>query len=208
MAGFNQFFADGEGIDAWHYGLAWDQRFPVKLYGGIAIHRRDLDVPFGFISDTPAPIQARTATWEEQVLRAYLYWAPHTKIALGAEYRFEDLERDEEFLGNALFKSIQTHRFPLGFSYFHPHSIIGRLSAIYVDQEGDFGDPFSGFETDSDQFWVVDAAIGNRLPKRYGMVTLEARNILDQLFKFQDTDPANPEISPERTVVTKVSFSF
>ena len=54
------------------------------------------------------------------------------------------------------------------------------MKTTYVDQEGKFGDPFSGFLEGDDQFWVVDAAISYRLPKRLGLISLEAKNLFDE----------------------------
>lgn len=60
----------------------------------------------------------------------------------------------------------------------------------------------------SDHFTVVDASISYRLPKRFGLISLDARNILDKSFMFQDTDPAYPRIQPGRLVLLKFSLSF
>ena len=61
---------------------------------------------------------------------------------------------------------------------------------------------------DDDQFWVVDAGIGYRLPNRFGFLNLEAKNLFDHDFKFQDTDPANPAISPERLFLCRFTLAF
>jgi hypothetical protein len=39
-------------------------------------------------------------------------------------------------------------------------------------------------------------------------VTVEIRNLLDQQFRFQDTDPANPSITPERFVFMRFTLAF
>jgi outer membrane receptor protein involved in Fe transport len=56
--------------------------------------------------------------------------------------------------------------------------------------------------------WYVDASIGYRLPKRYGKVTIEARNLFDKNFRFQDTDPSNPKIYPEYLILVKFTLAF
>ena len=33
-----------------------------------------------------------------------------------------------------------------------------------------------------------------RLPKRFGIIKLEAKNIFDEQFQFVDTDPAHPQV--------------
>jgi hypothetical protein len=45
VAGFNQFFVDAEGTDAWRYGIAMDQKFSKDLFAG-----RNFDT--GFRSST------------------------------------------------------------------------------------------------------------------------------------------------------------
>ena len=49
---------------------------------------------------------------------------------------------------------------------------------------------------------------GYRLPKRRGLITLEVKNVADEDFNFQDTDPANPSIQLERLVIARVTLSF
>jgi tetratricopeptide (TPR) repeat protein len=204
VAGFNQFFDDGEGTDSWHYGIAIDQKFTATVYSGAEFSRRDMDVPF-----FNRYLQVQEVDWEENLARAYLYWTPHKLLAISGEYGYERLKRDSEHVGAEEFTKIETHRISLGTNFFHPSGFGAGLKATYLDQEGDFGNPKD--ETlvpGSDNFWVVDAAISYRLPKRFGIITLEAKNLLDEEFKFQDTDPANPHIYPERLIFAKFTLAF
>jgi len=208
VAGFNQFFDDAEGADSWRYGIAVDQKFSKSLNGGVEISRRDLEVPYEFFPFPPAGPSIQRTDWEEQLGRAYLYWTPLSWLALSAEYQYEDLERGSDFVGPELFEEIKTHRFPLGIGFFHPCGFSAQLKTTYVDQEGKFGDPYSGFLLGDDQFWVVDAGISYRLPKRLGLITVEAKNLFDETFNFQDTDPANPWVVPERVISAKCTLAF
>jgi len=61
---------------------------------------------------------------------------------------------------------------------------------------------------DDDHFWVVDASLSYRLPKRYGLITLEVRNLFDEEFNFQDTDALNPQIQPDRMILGKIILSY
>jgi outer membrane receptor protein involved in Fe transport len=208
VAGFNQFFDDGEGSDSWRYGIAIDQKFSASLYGGVEFSKREIDVPYQFYPLPPESPSVQETDWEEDLVRAYLYWTPRSWLALSAEYQYEDLDRDADFVGPELFTEIETHRFPLGIGFFHPCGLSTQVKATYVDQEGKFGDPFSGFISDDDQFWVVDAAISYRLPKRWGFITLEIKNLFDEEFNFQDTDPANPWTVPEQVIIGKCTLNF
>ena len=50
VAGFNQFFDDAEGTESWRYGVAIDQKFHPNIYGGFEFSKRDLEVPYEYIS--------------------------------------------------------------------------------------------------------------------------------------------------------------
>ena len=103
---------------------------------------------------------------------------------------------------------VDTHRIPLGISFFHPLGFNARLKATYIDQEGEFEDASGMILPGDDQFWVVDASIVYRLPKRWGLITIEVRNLFDENFNFQDMDAANPGIYPERLIFGKFTLAF
>jgi tetratricopeptide (TPR) repeat protein len=213
VAGFNQFFDDPTGTDAWRYGVAVDQKFSQTLYGGVEYSRRKLDVPFLVedVSSDPPVITVDSADWRERLSRTYLYWAPHPWLATSAEFLYERFEREDELPGPELFTKIRTFRFPLGINFFHPSGFTARLKATFVDQEGKFVEFIDDEEVDvpgEDQFWLFDAAVGYRLPKRWGFISVEAKNLFDKKFKFQDTDPANPLIIPERLILARITLSF
>jgi tetratricopeptide (TPR) repeat protein len=212
VAGFNQFFDDFNGTEAWLYGAAVDQKFSQSLYAGGEFYYRDLDVPY---FDNTAPPGAPSdfklgeADWEEYLGRAYLYWTPHEWLALRAEYQYEKFDRDKEFTFGI--KNVKTHRFPLGIKYFHPSGLSAGLKATYYYQDGDFETieaEVGDFTSGDDRFWLVDAAINYRLPKRYGILRVGVRNLFDEEFEFADTDRDNPHIQPDRFYFATVTLAF
>jgi tetratricopeptide (TPR) repeat protein len=214
VAGFNQFFFGAEGDRVWRYGVAVDQKLSRNIYGGVEFSVRDLDRAIT-VQTGPSLLGVVLRDWEERLGRAYLYLAPSRWLALSAEYLYEWFERDVSggFTGVEEFAELRTHRFPLGIRFFHPSGFSAGIKATYVDQRGDFAviDPtlFTFVEVPGDDdFWVVDASVGYRLPKRYGLITVEANNLFDETFRFQDTDPANPRIMPERLILAKFTLSF
>ncbi|PWB48987.1 MAG: hypothetical protein C3F12_00365 [Candidatus Methylomirabilota bacterium] len=207
VAGFNQFFDDAEGTEAWRYGVGLDQRFSPTLYAGAEVSKRNLEIPF-FDATSGVP-RAREVTWKEYLARGYLYWTPHAWVAVSGEYQFERFARNREF--GAGIREVNTHRLPFGISLFHPSGFSARLKATYVNQEGDFhpqASPPDLFIRGADRFWIVDAAVRYRLPNRLGFITVEARNLFDERFRFQDTDPANPQIQPSRSVFVRLTLAF
>ena len=154
-------------------------------------------------------LEYKTAGWDENTGRAYLFWTPHEWISASLEYGYSRFEREGASVSLNSFTTLKTQKVPIGANFFHPSGMFLRLKATYVDQDGEFGNPlFVPTETNGDQFWVVDAAIGYRLPKRYGILSLEAKNLFDEGFRFQDTDPSNPEIVPERVLLAKITLAF
>ena len=205
VAGFNQFFDDFEGTDAWRYGIAVDQKFSETFYGGTEFSKRDLEVP-GVIP-IPVPTVVRD-DWKEYLGRAYMNWTPHPWWALSAEYQYERFTRGPSIVGPEDFTEIETHRFSLGAGFFHPSGFKASVKVAYVDQDGKFGDGLGGIVPGDDRFWVVDASLGYRLANRFGLVSLVAKNIFDEKFNFQDTDPRNPSISPESLILLNMSLFF
>ena len=106
---------------------------------------------------------------------------------------------------------MDTHRVPLGINFFHPSGLSASLTTTYYNQDGDFERTVHGFifeQSGSDEFWLVDAAINYRLPKRYGFITVGARNLFDKEFKYFDVDWKNPSIQPDRFFFASVTLAL
>jgi outer membrane receptor for monomeric catechols len=103
-----------------------------------------------------------------------------------------------------------TQRVPLGISFFHPSGFGASWTTTYYNQDGKFGGLFTGnpIRHGNDNFWVVDAAIGYRLPQRYGFFTVGVTNLFDKNFKYFDPDINNASIRPSRTVFTKLTLAL
>ncbi len=213
VSGFNQFYDDGEGTEAWRYGVGLDQQLTDTITMGAEYTKRDLDVVGEVVEDNaggPPDISVKRRDWDEKQGRVYLYWAPHPWIALSAEYDYEEFERTRDFQGDGNLLRLTTQRFSAGIGLFHPSGLSLKVQPIYMDQDGKFGlvDGSGSTEEDNDRFAILNAAISYRLPKRFGILSIEARNLFDNRFDFQDTDPANPSISPERLILVKLVLSF
>ncbi len=206
LAGFNQFFDDLDGTDSTRYGFGLDQRFSPDLYGGFELSWRDLTRT---LTDTDG--NGIGENQDERFYRSYLHWAPHPRLALAAEYQFEEFER-ESFLsgGEREFSGLpelRTHYLPLDLSYFHPSGLSATLGATYVDQEATRTDLSRSHE----RFWTLDASIGYRLPKRYGLVSLDVRNLFDEEFDYQNSFNAEaqqqlPRFQPSRAVFLRINL--
>jgi Tfp pilus assembly protein PilF len=213
VAGFNQFFDDGNGTSTWRYGGAVDQKFCDRVFGGLEYSERDLEVPFQFFDPDTFETSVQEADWKERVARAYLLWAPHDWVALRLEYLYERFERDRDFTFGVA--EVDTHRVPLGVTFFHPSGLSAGVTTTFVQQDGEFEPTAGGFAPDGEQFrtgnsdfFIVDAALSYRLPKRYGFVSIGATNLFDERFRYHDTDFTNPIIEPDRTVFARVTLAL
>ena len=200
VAGFNQFFDDNNGTDAWRYGTAIDQKFTEKFFGGIEFSKRDLESPFVVNSTT-----GRVQDMDERMARTYILLTPHPWVALSAEYLFERFKSEGL---DAQPEKLHTHRAPFGISFFHPSGLSAGLKATYFNQDGTFVLINQAVRSGHEDFWTVDAAINYRLPNRYGFATIGATNLFDKNFKFFDRDVRNPMIQPDRTFFARLTLAL
>jgi tetratricopeptide (TPR) repeat protein len=196
VAGFNQFFDDPNGTVSRRYGLALDHRFSLKVYGGIELSRRDLEVPV---------IGAGIKDRQEDLLKAYLYWTPHTNWVLKLEFEREDFDRREPF-GEP---PSNTNLVPFGIGYFDPSGFFARLVTTYVNQEVEVSEG----EEKRNEFVLVDMSIGYRLPKRYGILSVGVKNLFDENFNFESfglrtQQDESPPFVPERIVFGQITLAF
>jgi tetratricopeptide (TPR) repeat protein len=208
VAGFNQLFDDATATDSWRYGGAIDQKFTESIYGGVEYTYRDLSVPYVDTNAVTGKSKLKDAPWDEQVFRTYFFWTPHNWLSLTGEYMYEDFDRDGDFADGA--KHFETHYVPLGLNFFHPSGFSASLKGTYVNQDGKFErqGTLGTFENGDDSFWLVDAAIRYRFPKRYGFLTAGVKNLFDEDFEYFDSDRVNPRILPDRSAFVKITLAF
>ncbi len=206
VAGFQQFFDDLDSTDSTRYGIAVDQRFSTNLFGGLELSMRHLDVPF----INTGTNQAGESSVDEQMNMAYLYFIPYRWVSASAEYQMGRTDTEER---TGLFSSptLKTSRIPLGINLFHSSGLFIKLKETYLDQEGLSNSILSplDFQFGEDQFWIFNATIGYRFPKRNGIFTIEAKNLGNKAFKFQETLLVNNDsIPPNRIISAKLTLSF
>lgn len=202
VAGFNQFYNDFNGTDSWRYGVAWDQKFGNRIYAGMEYSYRHQDVPFvdGFTLNT------KKANWRENLVRGYIFWAPLDYMSFNIEYQWEKLDRNGAFVNGA--RLAETHRLPLGVDFFHPSGFGASIKTTYISQKGNFLRSTGVFEDARDNFWVVDAALNYRLPKRFGLISIGATNLFNEKFNYYEADLKNPRLTPGQFLYSRITLSF
>jgi Tfp pilus assembly protein PilF len=210
VAGFTQLLFGGRADRSTVNGLAIEHEVSRHLFVGAETSTRDTDA-------VGVDVFAGDATTEialtERVHSAYLYWTPHERVSVSTRYehgRYTSIPSD--FSG---YSEMTIKRLPLELRYFAPRGLTFGTRATYVEQEGLFQDPFGAAPGQpfavmpgEDRFAVLDAFVGYRLPNRRGLLSLNADNLLDETFRFQDIDPTNPSIMPERLVSFRFTLGF
>jgi Flp pilus assembly protein TadD/opacity protein-like surface antigen len=206
VAGFNQFFDDGNTTDIWNYGVGADQKFTEDVFGGVEFAYRDMAIPV-IDSRDPTTIESKELEGNEYNGRAYLFWTPHEWLSLSAEYQYEHFEREIPLQFEA--DDVKTHRIPLGIRFFHPSGFGAGMSTTYHHQDAKFTNLTTGAdESENGDFWTVDAAINYRIPKRHGFITVGATNLLDEEFDYFEWDYKNPRVQPNRTIFCQATIVF
>lgn len=203
VAGFNQFFDDINASKSTRIGAALDHRFSKSLNGGLELTKRDIDKP---VVNT-ATSTAKFDDLKEQYHRAYLYWILDKRFTLSTELFYELFENPGNNLSHTALK-LKTYRLPVNITYHDALGFSGNLIASYVDHE--YIDSLN--DVNKDDFWIVDASLSYRLPKRSGMLSIGANNLFNRSFNFYDlqytSEPQVPIYQMERTVFVRYTLTF
>ena len=228
LAGFNQLYDDPVGTRSRREGIGLDVRVAKDFYGGIEGSIRRLDVPFlGYINERET-LGNGTESRKEQLYRVYLYGLLSTNWSLTSELQFEKFVRNEVPDRNGIEPNdIQTLNIPTSLNYFNSNGLFFKLTGTYVrqDLERFSHKPFithyqrtGVYPKDIkieglNSFYLFDASIGYRLPRRRGLISLEGRNLLDESFYFRNSEfngflPALPRYSPFRALFVQLTLNF
>lgn len=210
LAGFTQFLLGGRGDRTEVLGFALEHELSPDLFVGWQADSRQTQrsVLNSFSPDSMIEINLR-----EHAHQAYLYWTPNETLSFST--RYEHGRYSSEPIALFGYTHMTTARVPLELRYFARNGWSFGARASYVDQQGEFQfapapSPIEPavYAPGEDRFWVLDAFVGYRLPNRRGLLSLNADNLLDEQFQFQDVDPTNPSLFPERLVSFRFTLAF
>lgn len=211
VAGFNQLFDDINGTKSRRMGIGLDAHYKNKVLSGFEISNRDLSIPV--LPDSTIPkLTGQNHDFDfinqkENLYYGYLYGILHKNWTVKSEIRFEKLLRSPR---SDDLNRLDTFSMPIGIDYFSPQGIFANLTGTFVHQKVDRrGEINDGVE----KFFLVDASVGYRLPKRMGILSLEARNIFDEAFLFQNINIQTSQsivsrFVPMRTIFARVTLNF
>lgn len=216
VAGFTQFFDDSNGTDFWRYGVGIDTILHPDLLGGFELSRRKINAPVFLAAQDQFVIEDRN----EKQARAYLYWTIDRMWSATGELQL-DLYNSQTGSLNSLPSQVETWRVPLSLHYFNSSGFFSQLTGTFVRQDVsrnarnlNTGARSMGPEG-SDNFFVVDAVVGYRLPQRRGLLSIGVNNLFDTGLKYQDdsfrtfsNQPPDGPFFPERTVLARLTLNL
>lgn len=215
VAGFNQLIDYVNTTVSKNFGAALDVRFNKQLFGGLGVLRQDNEVPFGLLAQ---PEFYEIVSSQDNFYNAYLYWLPTHNWAFSASLLYQTFEPDQSCALCLYFypAELKTLTLPLNVQYFDPSGFFAGLGVFYVNKEIQVLDPESLTLSpmQNEDFTLVNAGLGYRLPKRWGIVALQVNNIFDKDFYYQDNNfqtgdgTTNPLYIPERTVYGRLVLNF
>jgi hypothetical protein len=226
VAGFNQFYEDSGGTRSWNYGAGIDQAFGRRWFLGASYLVRDLTVPeaycdredptqwsqfAGCAGSVPSVIEERSS--DERLLTVYASAAPWSWLAITIAYDDEEREFDTTSvtLTGAFQDRFRTERLRPKISFYTPRGFFARAGGARYDQEVDQFDDLDPetrvTTTVESAFWVADAAVGYRFPKRFGSFVVDARNVFNKKFEFYERR-VQERVIPARTIMARLEITF
>ena len=204
IAGFNQFFADIDSTDYWRHGIGMDVKLGDRWFTGTEFSMRELEVPTVSVSTNSVTDIKRI----EKNVTAYAYSYVTPLVSVLGEYTFEKANRDALGRNEGLLANATLHELAGEIRLFARNGLLGRFRATFVDEDGAFQNVRAIIVPGEDRFWVADASIGYRLPRQWGVLNLDARNLLDKAFRFQDSAPRESRIQPRRSIILRLTLAL
>jgi hypothetical protein len=216
IAGFNQHEDEFPGTHARTMALAADLRLSERTAVGLEWRRRDASPPFFFLGDEEKDLESNLADREDNSAGMYLNWMPTDRISFTARRERESFrQKDRDATGLPV--EIDTSSLPLSLRYFRPGGWFGQVGVTFVNQEVSItGDSSAGRDSEDEGFVLVDGAVGYRASERHYALSLEAANLLDADFRYQDNafrsarsptleERPNPRFLPSRSFLARLN---
>lgn len=222
IAGFNQVHRGSPTAHGKSTGMSLEWTPSARLSAGLRYLTRDNTNDEGFLTvenGTPV-IQCETIENRVDNRNAWLYWSINDRLSLGLEHQYDFFSDNyESILGTTSdgFEKLKTRRNPLTLTYHPSDKLTVSWVNTYVHQKGIFWKNGATLidratvEHGDESFWLMDASLSYRLPKRRGQWTVGVKNLLAENYRYEDYNSYDP-LLPMRTWVpsdyTKDRFWF
>lgn len=214
IGGLTQRFNDLSGTRSRNMGVGADYKIAASTYFGGEYLRRHLTEPTTdayteIITDIDLQEQYGTNTLDgpydthidQNFARAYLYQVFNESFVGSLDYRYGY----EEITDPELYSDLKAHRIAAQIKYFDPSGVFLFTRATWRKQEGTESDML---ESGNETFWIYDAGVGYRLPKRRGIITVDFLNIGNRQFNIDQTRGFDAIVNPDFGVRVAAAFNF
>jgi len=204
VAGFNQLYDDSNGSKSDRFGVGIDMTHSEHLFSGFEISRREVDFLFGPVFEER----------QEDLIRGYLNWMISDTWVFTLDAAYEDYRNEDPFKFNVdTPTSLKSLTIPASIQYFATSGFFAELQTTYLQQDIERGE-FASLNEGKEEVVLLDAAVGYRLPKRIGTISLNVLNAMDKSFFYQDDSFRSADVTrnssyiPERRIVLLVTVVF
>jgi tetratricopeptide (TPR) repeat protein len=203
VAGFDQYYDDNNGSKSSGGALAADFKPYATMRAGVSLSRRNVDVPLITGAES-----VEFSGYREREGGAYVHWTLGKVATLGVRIRHSRYVRTEDSVGDEGFSIVDTTQVPVSLNVFGPRGLWSSLVVTHVNQHGRFNDENFNLVDGASRFRVVNAAVGYRFAQRRGIASIEAANLFDKSFRFQDIGLEGAQFSPRRTLRLRLSLNL
>jgi hypothetical protein len=209
IASFAQILDDPNGTSSKNFAFAIDKSINPQIDIGFEFFYRSIDLPIFSLQNE----DFREEYFKEKTYRTYLYGILSSRWSLNTSLEYEVFRRDFETGDTVDWPTLtRTLRIPAEMRFFDDGGLFSKIGLTYVYQDVERSEE-SLVPQGSDQFFLADAEIGYRFPKRRGIMTLEIRNIFNEAFSYQDdnfrnVEPRTLEFIPETTILSRLTLNF
>lgn len=209
VAGFNQFYDDQNGARAHVNSLAVDARLRPDLRLTAQIQRREVRRAPGLLGS--GLNWSRAEEWIERQAGMQVFWTPTPRIAARAGLSTDRFSRIPLQM-DVLPTRVHTTSLPIAIRHFWPQGVFAEMAVTRVLQRVERQSTGSD-RAGRDRFTLVDMTVGMRLPTWPATVTLTAKNLLGEQFRYEDdlfrsSSVRQGRYLPARSVVIATQMSF
>ena len=172
------------------------QPFDNFWLGGEVVHRK-LETPLAVFNAGSGTFEGTEMRW-----RGYANATFFDAFAVSTGFEYTDVESD---LVRRTGK-ITTTKVPVSVSYFHNSGAFANVTGTWLRQK--ITDTSNSGASSSDSGFLMDFAVGYRLPNKRGVFSFEVQNVFDKRLNIQDETtfnarPLSDSVARERSFMAR-----
>ncbi len=214
VGGLSQTYTDFSGTQSENYSVALDYKLVKKTYVGTQYtHRKRTESDVGYYhgfefnldngdqSSMPVFLDGQEYHLDEDIVSAYINQVLSDRVVAAVEYSLDNTVNND----SATYSRIELNKIEGTLRYFDPLGWFAFTRGTWREQ--DRKNSFFA-EDGTSSFWVFDAGLGYRFPKRHGSIVLSVNNIFDEDFAYDQSSGVEEFVTPETSATLVFSVNF